>query len=36
VAQSKIVQLDAAAGTIAAEVPAGGRPNGLVRVAART
>jgi hypothetical protein len=36
VAQSKIVRLDAAAGTIAAEVPTSGRPNGLVRVAART
>jgi hypothetical protein len=36
VAQGKIVQLDAAAGTIAAEVPAAGQPNGLVRVAART
>lgn len=31
-AQSKIVRIDTAAGTIAAEVPATGRPTGLVRV----
>jgi hypothetical protein len=36
VAQGKIVRLDPAAGTIAAEVPAAGGPSGLVRVAART
>jgi hypothetical protein len=34
-AQGKIVRLDPASGTIAAEVPAAGQPNGLVRVAAR-
>ena len=36
VAQGKIVRLDPAAGTIAAEVPAAGRPSGLVRAAARS
>jgi hypothetical protein len=35
-AQGKIVQLDPVAGTIAAEVPAAGRPTGVVRVEART
>ena len=35
-AQGKIVRLDPAAGTIAAEVPATGSPTGIVRVAART
>jgi hypothetical protein len=35
VAQGKIVRLDPAAGTIAAEVPATGQPSGLVRVEAR-
>jgi hypothetical protein len=35
VAQGKIVRLDPAAGTIAAEVPAAGQPSGLVRVEAR-
>ena len=34
-AQGKIVRLDPAAGTIAAEVPAAGQPSGLVRVAER-
>jgi hypothetical protein len=34
-AQGKIVRLDPAAGTIAAEVPVAGKPSGLVRVAAR-
>ena len=34
-AQGKIVRLDPLAGTIAAEVPAGGQPRGLVRVEAR-
>jgi hypothetical protein len=33
-AQGKIVRLDPSAGTIAAEVPAGGRPSGLVRAEA--
>jgi len=35
-AQGKIVRLDPAAGTIAAEVPLAGQPSGLVRVEART
>ena len=34
-ALGKIVRLDPRAGTIAAEVPAGGRPTGIVRVEAR-
>jgi hypothetical protein len=34
-AQGKIVRIDPAAGTIAAEVPAAGQPSGLVRAAAR-
>ena len=36
VTQGKIVRLDPAGGTIAAEVPAAGQPSGLVRVEART